>query len=59
MLVLKIILKMFLLILTNELVYKDDCFFENKLKASRSWRQEFSSHSATNPLAPWGFVQLG
>ena len=50
---------MFLLILTNELVYKDDCFFENKLKASRSWRQEFSSHSATNPLAPWGFVQLG
>ena len=58
MLVSKIILKIFSLMI-NELVFKDDCCFENKLKSSRSWRQEFSSHSATNPLAPWGFVQLG
>ena len=24
-----------------------------------AWREEFSTHSDTDPMAPWGFVQLG
>ena len=35
---------------------KYQCTFPAMIQA---WRQEFSSHSSTDPLAPFGFVQLG
>ena len=35
---------------------KYQCTFPAMIAA---WREEFSSHSYTDPLAPFGFVQLG